>query len=117
MKVIAQHQSATAAAVEIQRDIDELLNMAASKLKRIYGRVNTPGREQAILDRLGQGEVTTAAALQVYVAFQTALEMARPGGAPAANLEVFVPQEDGSVLYVAPPPPEPPVGPGQGGGE
>jgi hypothetical protein len=113
MKLIDQNQSATAAAVEIQRDIDELLNVAASKLKRIYGRVNTPGKEQAILDRIGQGDVPTVAALQVYVAFQQALEMARPGGAPAADLEVFVPQEDGSVLFVAPPPP---VGPGLGGG-
>lgn len=101
MKLIDPQQSVTAAALEIQQCIDEIVGLVGRRLPRIYQIVNTPGKQQAILDRIGQ-DLPTASSLQVYVAFQAAMELAAPGKVPAANLEVFVPQENGSVLYVAP---------------
>lgn len=97
MQFIDTNQSATAKALEIQQGIDEVAGFVEARLRRIYELVNTPGLEQAILNRMGTQGV---AALGAYVAFSQAMEMVRPGSVPAADLEVFVAQEDGRLLFV-----------------
>lgn len=103
MKIIDPNQSNTAAALEIQQAIDEVGGFVSSKLNRIYDLVNTDGRQQAILDRIG---VNGAAALQAYVAFQQATQLIAPNSVPAADPAVFAVQEDGSIQYIEPEPAE-----------
>ena len=50
--------------------------------------------------------VTPAQALTLYVTMQTALSsIGLTGNLSAADLTIFQPQPDGSILYVAPPEP------------
>lgn len=102
MKIIDQSQSNTAAALEIQQCIDEVSGFVSAKLQQIYNLVNTPGRQQAILDRIGMNGVPPAQSLQAYVAFHQAMELLAPGIVPPADPAVFVAQPDGAVLYVEP---------------
>lgn len=99
MRIIDLSQSNTAAALEIQQAIDEVGGFVAARLNHIYTLVNTEGRQQAILDRIG---VNGADALQAYVAFQQAMQLIAPNSVPVADPAVFVAQEDGTVLFVAP---------------
>lgn len=87
-------------AVEIQDLVSELIQFNGTILNRIYDLVNTRGNEQAILDEFGTSGVQ---ALQAYASFQQAMDMVMPGRVPAAILTVFVPREDGSIEYIAPP--------------
>ena len=84
----------------------DLSNHAVKQLEAIHSLVNTPGLQQGVLDAFGTNGV---AALTAYGAFHAALAVAAPGNAaPAPNISVFQPQQDGTILYVAPPaPPEP----------
>lgn len=93
------------AAEEIQRMLEEIKGINITALRRVYELVSTPGQQQAIVDEFG---ANGAAAFQAYVSMQTAMEMLAPGQVPPGNPEVFVPQEDGTLLYVAPPAPETP---------
>lgn len=84
----------------------ELANHAASVLCSIYEEVNTSGLQQDILDTFGSNAV---AALTKYESMRQSLAVVLPEvPVPAPDLNVFQPQLDGTVLYVAPePPPEP----------
>jgi hypothetical protein len=78
-----------------------------AQMGRAYGLVNTPGDQQYILDALPDFGVTPAQALTLYATMQGALaSIGLAGNLEAPNLEVFVPQSDGGVLFV-PPEPEP----------
>jgi hypothetical protein len=95
-----QTSPAREAANEISSIITEIIGFNRESLRRIYELVNTPDQQQAILDKFGPSGVE---ALTAYAALQSAMELVAPGSVPPANAEVFVSQEDGTVLYVAPP--------------
>lgn len=79
-----------------------------SQMARAYALVNSPDQQQAILDAMPDFGITPTQALTLYETMKTALaSIGLAGNLPSADLTVFVPQPDGSVLYVAPPAPEP----------
>jgi hypothetical protein len=79
-----------------------------SQMARAYALVNSPDQQQAILDAMPDFGVTPVQALTLYATMHSALtSIGLAGNLPSADLTVFVPQPDGSVLYVAPPAPEP----------
>lgn len=81
-----------------------------SQMARAYALVNTPDQQQAILDAMPDFGITPTQALTLYETMKVALSsIGLAGNLPSADLTVFVPQPDGSVLYVAPPAPEPEV--------
>jgi hypothetical protein len=88
---------------EIDKITSETIRFCEYQINRIYKLANTEGQQAAIFAAFGTNGV---AALQAYAAFQAAL-VAVGGNAPLPSLEVFQPQPDGSVVYVAPPAPEP----------
>jgi hypothetical protein len=99
MKLITAAKSETASH-EMQQIIAELIPYVEAQLRRLHQLVNTPGHEQAIMDRFGENGVK---ALTAYAAFQSALSVVKPDhSAPEPNMDVFVPQKDGYVLYQAP---------------
>jgi hypothetical protein len=100
MNQFVQTSPAREAANEIQSLITEVVGFNAATLRRIHELVNTPGEQQAILDKFG---AEGASALTAYVALQSAMELVAPGSVPPANPAVFAAQRDGTVLYVAPP--------------
>jgi len=76
-----------------------LANHIATELRAMYEAVDTPGLQQGILDAFD----SPSAALRNYEAMRQALAVIDPDAiVPVPNLEVFQPQEDGSVKYVAP---------------
>lgn len=82
----------------------ELLRHVESQLAQIYSLVNTPDEQQAILDCFA----SPAKAVMDYAAMQAAVAAINPAtSAPVPDQAVFQIQPDGSVLYVAPPVPEP----------
>lgn len=92
-------------AAEIEQVTAETLSFVEAQLKRLYALANTPGEQANILAAFGANGIS---ALGAYASFKSALDSAKPGNtAEAVNLDVFQPQDDGSVIYVAPPQPEP----------
>jgi hypothetical protein len=92
-------------AEEIDASQNELLNHVQSMLKTIHAKVNTDGEQQAILDAFGANGVK---ALTAYSAMFQAVSAINPStDIPAPDLMVFQPQQDGTVIFVAPPIPEP----------
>jgi hypothetical protein len=78
-----------------------------SQMGRAYELVNTPGQQQEILAALPDFGVAPANALALYATMHGALaSLGLSGNLEAPNLDVFVAQQDGSVLYV-PPAPQP----------
>ena len=95
-------------AATIAEIISSVPNFVVSQMARAYQLANTPDQQQAILEAMPDFGVTPAQALTLYVTMQTALaSIGLAGKLPAADLTIFQPQPDGSVLYVAPPEPEP----------
>lgn len=97
---------------EIAAELAEIIKSTPSFLRdrmaRAYERVNTTGQQQAVLDALPDFGVTAGQALTLYATMQGTLNGLGMGdGLAPADLTVFVPQQDGTVLYVAPPAPEP----------
>jgi hypothetical protein len=87
---------------EIEGITAETIRFVQAQLNRLYQLATTEGEQAAIFEAFGTNGVT---ALQSYAAFAIALQSVG-GNAPLPDLSVFVPREDGSVLYVAPPAPE-----------
>ena len=88
--------------------ISSVPNFVVSQMARAYALANTPDQQQAILDAMPDFGVTPTQALTLYATMQTALaSIGLAGNLPAADLTIFQPQPDGSVLYVAPPEPKP----------
>jgi len=95
-------------AATIAEIISSVPNFVVSQMKRAYELANTPDQQQAILDAMPDFGVTPTQALTLYATMQTALaSIGLAGNLPVADLTIFQPQPDGSVLYVAPPEPEP----------
>ena len=88
---------------EIEQVTSETIRFCEAQVNRIFRLANTEGEQAAIFQAFGTNGV---AALQSYAVFQSAL-VAVGGNAPLPSLEVFQPQPDGSVVYIAPPEPEP----------
>lgn len=97
---------ATLNAAEIDRINGEITGFVRQQLNRSYAIVMKD--PQAVLDALGSNAV---AALSRYAALHTALAaIGEADGMTAPNFDVFQPQKDGTVVYVAPEPepaPEP----------
>ena len=90
-------------AEEIDQSQSELLRHVESMLANLYAKVNTAGLQQEILNAFG---ANAAKAVSDYAAMFQAVSAINPSTtAPAPVLTVFVPQQDGTVLYVAPPEP------------
>lgn len=83
---------------EIEQITAETISFVQAQLNRVYQLANTEGQQAEIFAAFGTNGVK---ALQSYAAFQSAL-VAVGGDAPLPNTEVFVPQADGSVVYVVP---------------
>ena len=95
-------------AATIAEIISSVPAFVVSQMARAYELANTPDQQQAILDAMPDFGVTPTQALTLYATMQTALaSIGLAGNLPAADLTIFQPQPDGSVLYVAPPTPEP----------
>lgn len=93
-------------AAEIAQINNETVSFLRAQAKRAYALVNTPGQQQEILDAFPAIGLVPAQAVAAYAAFQAALAaVGAADGIPAPDLTIFQPQLDGSVLYVAPPPP------------
>jgi hypothetical protein len=94
-------------AANIAEIISSVPHFVVSEMLRAYSLANTPDQQQAILDAMPDFGVTPTQALTLYATMQTALaSIGLAGNLPAADLTIFQPQPDGSVLYVAPPKPE-----------
>ena len=94
-------------AAEIERINRELVGFIRHQLDRSYSLVMAD--PQAVLDALGTEAKT---ALMRYVVLHSALKLMDEAGDLAnPNYDIFQPQDDGRVIYVAPPEPEPVVEP------
>lgn len=92
---------------EIAAELNSIEKQTVSFLKtmasRSFALVNTPGQEQAVLDAMGSNAIR---AVTVYSAvYQALTDVGEADGLDAPDLSVFQPQQDGTVLFVAPPPP------------
>lgn len=105
MNLIEKTES-QAKAEEVQRLITELAEFSTATLQRIHALVNSRGMEQEILDHFGSKGTE---ALTAYGAMREVMELVAPGKVPVADPAVFVPREDGSVLFVPPADPGPAV--------
>lgn len=89
-------------AAEIEALTNETLRHVESQLTRIYWLANTPGEQAAICEAFGTHGTS---ALAAYEAFRAALTTGMPSHTVReVNVQVFQPQADGSVIYVAPQP-------------
>ncbi len=100
----------TAAQTEVAR-IDQhykqTIDVLEAKLRTIYREITagTPEQIQARLDEMG---TNASVGLGQYIAAYTLVKNNRPNSTiPEASVEVFVPNQNGTVTYVAPPAPEP----------
>lgn len=79
----------------------ELQSHVESILSLIYAEANTEGEQQAIMDVFGTG---ATAALTKYGTLHAAISALNPATTvPAPDLNMFKPQPDGTVLFVAVP--------------
>ena len=79
----------------------ELQSHVESILSLIYAEANTDGEQQAIMDAFGTG---ATAALTKYGTLYAAISALNPATTvPAPDLNMFKPQLDGTVLFVAVP--------------
>ena len=102
---LIQKSPAEKLANEIDSINIEAISFIRSMMSNAYAKANTAGEQQAIMDVFGSNAVN---ALAVYSTFYAALStLGQADGLPAADLTIFQPQPDGSVLFIAPPEPEP----------
>ena len=97
-----------AIAAQLAQNINSVVPFLRAMAQESFALANTPGSQQAIMDALPDFGITADEALTVYVAIHGSLvSLGHAEGLSAPDYAVFVPQEDGTVLYVAPPEPEP----------
>lgn len=91
----------------LDQDRIQTVNFVESKLRLMYQRMNTEGKQQAYFDLLG---TKGAAAIQWYAAGRAWVLLAKPSTTlPAPDPERYSIAQDGKVTYIAPPePPTPP---------
>ena len=96
-------------AEEIDQMQSELINHNEAILKVIHSKANTKDEQQNILDVFSNG---ATAALTKYGTIYAAIVALNPDTTvPAPDLSQFVPNQDGTVTYVAPPELEPVIEP------
>jgi len=79
----------------------ELQSHVESILSLIYAEANTEGEQQAIMDVFGTG---ATAALTKYGTLHAAISALNPATTvPVPDLNMFKPQQDGTVLFFAVP--------------
>lgn len=100
-------------AAEIAAELNSIERQTIGFLKsmasRSFALINTPGHQQAVLDFMGDKAIR---AVTVYSAVYGALDqVGEADGLDAPDLNVFQPQPDGTVIFVAPPVIEEPPAP------
>ena len=107
---LIQQTTAQRIAAKIDSINSESISFLRAQMQRAYDLANTQGEQQAIMDAFG---VNAVQAIGVYSVMRGALDaIGAASGLPIADIEVFQPQIDGSVVYVAPPEPvieKPPI--------
>jgi hypothetical protein len=102
---LIQKSPAEKLANEIDAINTEAISFIKAMMSNAFAKANTAGEQQAIMDVFGTNAVN---ALTVYTTFHSAITaLGQADGLDAPDLVVFQPQPDGSVLYVAPPEPDP----------
>jgi hypothetical protein len=102
---LIQQTNAQRIAAQIDSINGESISFLRAQMQRAYSLANTAGEQQAILDVFGENATQ---AIGIYATLRTALNtLGQAEGLPDADFSIFQPQPDGSVLYVAPPTPEP----------
>lgn len=90
---------------EIASIVTNTTQLLVLQMHRAAILLNTPGKQQAILDAMPDFGITAKQAVEMYTAFYNLLDdlgMAQDITPP--DPAVFQVQEDGSVVYVAPQP-------------
>jgi hypothetical protein len=106
---LIQKSTAEKIANEIDAINTEAISFIKAMMSNAFAKANTAGEQQAIMDVFGTNAVN---ALTVYSAFYSALAtVGQADGLSAPDLTVFQPQPDGTVIFVAPPEPEPALEP------
>jgi hypothetical protein len=83
----------------------ELASHVESTLKAMFGAITQDSDPQAILDVFG---TNAAKVLADYAAMQQAVASINPNSSVLApDAAMFAPNQDGTVVYTAPPEPEP----------
>ncbi len=107
MSSLISKTTAQIIAEQIDSTQSELLNHVESVLRNIHAAANTEGEQQAILDVFGTG---ATAAITKYATLHAAIAALNPAtSVPVPDLNMFKPQSDGTVLFVAPTAPEQPI--------
>jgi hypothetical protein len=89
---------------EIAEIISKTPLFLLAQMQRAYSLINTPNKQQAILDALPDFEITAAEAVTMYGEFYNLLnDLGFNENLNPPNPDVFQIQEDGTVIYVAPP--------------
>lgn len=94
--ILTSITSAQRNAREIEQITSDTISFVEAKLKQLYELSTKP----AVLDVFGTHAVD---ALTAYTAFVQALTVVKPNHTvPSFDLNVYQPQADGSVTYIAP---------------
>jgi hypothetical protein len=94
---LIQKTDAEVIAEKIDAMNQETISFLKSQLQNAFQLVNTAGQQGAIMAAFGANAVQ---ALTVYQSFYTALQsIGDLDGVASANLDIFQPQEDGTVIF------------------
>jgi outer membrane biosynthesis protein TonB len=94
---------------EIAQIVTLTPQLLVAQMQRAASLLNTPDKQQEILDAMPDFGITAKQAIEMYGAFYELLsDLGMAQGINPPDPEVFQVQEDGSVIYVAPPAPPAP---------
>jgi len=94
---LIQKTEAEKIAQKIDQINEELFSYVRNRMKEAHSLANTIGQEQNIMDVFG---TNAAAALNIYAIMKDALDqVGRGDGLGGVDLDVFQPQQDGSVIF------------------
>jgi hypothetical protein len=106
---LIQKSPAEKLANEIDAINTEAISFIKAMMSNAFAKANTAGEQQAIMDVFGTNAVN---ALTVYSTFYSAISaLGQDDGLAAPDFNIFQPQPDGTVIFVAPPEPEPALEP------
>ena len=93
-------------AAKIEEANSQTIGFLRSQATNTFALANTQGQQQAIMDAFGANAVS---ALTTYSTIYGALvALGKADGLAAPDLNIFQPQPDGTLIYVAPEPPAEP---------
>jgi hypothetical protein len=102
---LIQKSPAEKLANEIDAINTEAISFIKAMMSNAFAKANTADEQQAIMDVFGTNAVN---ALTVYATFYSAIStLGQADGLAAPDFTLFQPQPDGTVIFVAPPEPEP----------